>query len=337
MIPDDARFTALSDWLRTDLGRAVEHIEPASEDASFRRYFRARSGGISYIVMDAPPPRENVRPFLTVAGLLRAAGIEAPEIHAADPGRGFVLLEDFGTRSYLDALTEDTADRLYGDALAALFRLHTGVDVSVPALPAYDEALFRRELELFRGWFLGELLELNLEASESAMLDTAWQRLVDSALEQPKVLVHRDYHSRNLMVTGHGNPGVLDFQDAVIGPITYDLVSLLRDCYIAWPAERVRRWMEGYRDRLRGAGLLDAAGTERFGRWFDWMGMQRHLKAIGIFARLKLRDGKSGYLKDIPRTLAYIREAGRTYPEFAGFLDFLERRVQPRLAADIVR
>lgn len=336
MLLSDKRLTALLDWLRTDLGRSVETLEPASSDASFRRYFRAWEDGRSYIAMDAPPPRENVRPFLAVAGLMREAGVQTPEIHAADPERGFVLLGDFGTRSYLDGLAEDSADRLYGDALAALLRLQTGVSVESAGLPAYDEALFRRELEIFREWFLGRLLGLEPSAPEAALLDEAWQRLIDSALEQPRVCVHRDFHSRNLMVTEDANPGVLDFQDAVVGPIAYDLVSLLRDCYIDWPAGRVHGWMNGYRDTLRDAGLLDAAGAERFRRWFDLMGMQRHLKAIGIFSRLKLRDGKPGYLKDIPRTFGYVLEAGRDYSEFAGFLDFLEAQIQPRLAEVIV-
>jgi aminoglycoside/choline kinase family phosphotransferase len=332
MPASDFRLAALNDWLRNDLGRAVDRLEPASSDASFRRYFRGFENGHSYIVMDAPPPQENVRPFLAVAELLRGAGVQTPAVHAAEPEQGFVLLGDFGTKSYLDHLDETSVDRLYGDALDALLRLQTGVDTATAALPAYDEALLRRELEIFRAWFLGRLLGLELEPGVAAVLDEAWAVLIASALEQPRVCVHRDYHSRNLMVTDAANPGVLDFQDAVVGPITYDLVSLLRDCYVAWPSERVAAWLDGYRDRLREAGLLDAAGAARFRRWFDLQGMQRHLKAIGIFARLKLRDGKPGYLKDIPRTFAYVVEAGRGYPELAGFTGFLETVIRPRLA-----
>jgi aminoglycoside/choline kinase family phosphotransferase len=330
----DTRLASLLDWLRNDLGRTVRTIEPASADASFRRYFRARIDDTSYIAMDAPPPRENVRPFLAVAGLLRKAGIQTPEIFAADAGRGFVLLGDFGNRCYLDCLDAESADALYADALATLVRLQTGVNLETSGLPRYDERLLRTELEIFREWFLGKLLGMDLQAAEAALLDDAWRLLVDSALEQPRVCVHRDYHSRNLMVTGQANPGVLDFQDAVVGPIAYDAVSLLRDCYIAWPAARVDAWLDGYRTTLRDLGLIDAAGAERFRRWFDLMGMQRHLKAIGIFSRLKLRDGKSGYLKDIPRTLGYVAEAGRAYPQLSGFLDFLDARVLPRLAAE---
>jgi aminoglycoside/choline kinase family phosphotransferase len=327
----DTRLAALLDWLRVELGRPVETLEPASTDASFRRYFRVRIDGGTFIVMDAPPPRENIRPFLAVATLLRRAGVQTPEIHAADPERGFVLLADFGVRSYLDSLNSESADRLYGDAFAALLRLQTRVDPATTGLPVYDERLLRTELEIFREWFLGRFLGLELRPSEAALLDQVWRRLVASALEQPQVCVHRDYHSRNLMVTERGNPGVLDFQDAVIGPIAYDAVSLLRDCYIAWPASRVDAWLDGYRAKLREAGLLNVAGAEKFRRWFDLMGLQRHLKAIGIFSRLKLRDGKSGYLKDIPRTFGYLVDVSRTYPELAEFLEFLETRIRPRL------
>ncbi len=334
MPSQDIRLAALIDWLRNGLGHSVENIEPASQDASFRRYFRTWIGNRSYIVMDAPPPRENVRPFLAVAELLRNAGVQTPEVFEADPDRGFVLLGDFGNRCYLDCLDAESAEPLYADALAALARLQAGVEPAASGLPAYDERLLRAELDIFREWFLGKLLKLELHGAEAAMLDETWGALADSALEQPRVCVHRDYHSRNLMVTEHANPGVLDFQDAVVGPIAYDLVSLLRDCYVAWPAARVDSWMDGHRSALRDAGLLDAAGAERFRRWFDLMGMQRHLKAAGIFARLLLRDGKSGYLKDIPRTLNYVMEAGEAYPEFAGFLDFLATRVLPQLAAE---
>jgi aminoglycoside/choline kinase family phosphotransferase len=331
MTPSDTRYAALLAWLRDDLGQAVESLEPASGDASFRRYFRVRIGGTSHIAMDAPPPRENVRPFVAVAGLLRECGVETPAIHAADPERGFLLLSDFGTRHYSDCLSADSADRLYGDALATLFRLQTGVGIDAAGLPPYDDALLRRELEIFREWFLGGLLQLKPEPSEAALLDRVWPVLIASALEQPRVFVHRDFHSRNLMVLDEAVPGVLDFQDAVIGPVTYDLVSLLRDCYVAWPPARVEGWMAGHRDRLRQVGLIDEEQALRFRRWFDLMGMQRHLKAIGIFARLKLRDGKTGYLKDIPRTFGYVRAVSEGYPEFEGFLDFLENRVAPRL------
>lgn len=326
---DDARQAAILDWLKSATHHVVATLEPAAGDASQRRYFRANSEGRSLIIMDAPPPRERVEPFLTVAGLFREAGVQTPRVHAADPERGFVLLDDFGDRCYLDELDDASADRLYGDALAALLRLQTRVDPVRCRLPAYDEALLRRELEVFREWCLQRWLKLDLRPSDEALLEQVWQRLVASALEQPQVCVHRDFHSRNLMLTEAGNPGVLDFQDAVVGPITYDAVSLLRDCYIAWPAARVQAWLADYHQRLTTAGLLEDVPVERFQRWFDLMGMQRHLKAIGIFARLHLRDGKSRYLTDIPRTLDYVLQVAGTYPEFFGFLDWLETWVKP--------
>ena len=335
MSPADPRLAALLDWLGHGLGHAVSSIEPASQDASFRRYFRARIAGQDYIVMDAPPPRENVRPFIKAAGLLRGAGMQTPLIHAADPEQGFLLLSDFGRRCYLDCLNPASAEALYADALAALARLQTRLDPATLDLPAYDERLLRTELGIFREWFLGKLLRLEPGADEAAALDAAWDALVASALEQPRVCVHRDYHSRNLMLVDERNPGVLDFQDAVIGPVTYDLVSLLRDCYVAWPSEQVAAWMDRHRAALLAACLIGAEDAARFPRWFDLMGMQRHLKAAGIFARLWLRDGKPGYLKDIPRTLNYVAEAAAAYPEFQGFLDFLWNRALPRFAQEV--
>ena len=329
MSSTDTRYQELLDWLKSDLAHAFESIEPASSDASFRRYFRVQSGEDTHIVMDAPPPRENVRPFVKVAGLLREAGVRTPAVHAVDAERGFVLLGDLGHLNYLDALSEETVEALYGDALRALLTLQQGVSQETAELPAYDERLLRTELGIFREWFLEAWLGLDLSACESDLLEAAGEILIESALEQPRVFVHRDYHSRNLMVMDGANPGVLDFQDAVIGPITYDLASLLRDCYIDWPAHRVHAWRESYRDALRDAGLLDDRGVERFNRWFDLMGMQRHLKAAGIFCRLHHRDGKSGYLKDIPRTLYYVLEVAQSEPQLHAFAEWLQLRVLP--------
>lgn len=337
MLSRDTRFELLLDWIQTDLGRSVESIVPASSDASFRRYFRLVSGQQTYIVMDAPPPSENVRPFVAIAGLFRAAGVQTPEVFDVDVERGFVLLGDFGSRSYLDELNENSADALYRDALSALLMLQQRVRSSVDMmLPEYDEPLLRRELGIFREWFLGHWLSLELTSSEAAILDTVWQILVDSALDQPSVCVHRDYHSRNLMVTDTRNPGVLDFQDAVIGPLTYDLVSLLRDCYVDWPEEQVQAWKNTYRNDLLNAGLLQPEDIQSFDRWFDLMGMQRHLKAAGIFARLKIRDGKAGYLKDIPRTLGYVVQAGKKHPDLQDFVAMIETRILPRLAEEVL-
>jgi aminoglycoside/choline kinase family phosphotransferase len=333
----DSRFNALLTWLQTGPGLIVDAIGPASADASFRRYFRIMSGDRSYVVMDAPPPKENVRPFLAVGKLLRDAGLQTPEVHAVDVENGFVLLGDLGQRDYLGALTPATVDALYADALKALLILQQGVDSAGAGLPMYDQRLLASELEIFREWCLEKYLGIELTATETLIWQEAVAALIDSALSQPRVCVHRDFHSRNLMLTDLGNPGVLDFQDAVIGPITYDAVSLLRDCYIAWPADQVYGWMEMFRTDLLAAGLLDEAATCRFRGWFDLMGMQRHLKAVGIFARLNMRDGKPGYLGDIPRTLGYVLEVGRSYPKFAEFVGLLETRVVPALAVEGLR
>lgn len=307
----------MQDWLARVLPGTLERIAPASSDASFRRYFRVWRGGQTWIVMDAPPDKEDCRPFIAIAQALRDLGLNAPEVLAEDLGQGWLLLSDLGTRQYLAELNAKSVARLYDDALAALARLQVGGDPDSSLLPPYDAALLQREMELFREWFLGRLLGLTLTTAEHQTLDQAFAVLTAQALAQPRVWVHRDYHSRNLMVTDPANPGVLDFQDAVVGAVTYDLVSLLRDCYIAWPRAQVETWALDYRQRLRALGLSGLDDTEQFLRWFDLMGVQRHLKATGIFARLYLRDGKPGYLPDIPRTLGYVLEVATRYPELA--------------------
>lgn len=319
----DLRLAALSDWLTLDLNLALTELRPASSDASFRRYFRATVGDDSFIVMDAPPTHEDVRPFIHVAQLLRDAGVQAPQIHAQNLDHGFLLLCDFGNRPYLNHLDDRSADALYADALTALLRIQQGVDISHCGLPVYDAALLRREMDLCPQWYLSALLERPPTPAEQAVLDDTWQILIDSALQQAQVCVHRDYHSRNLMLTERDNPGVLDFQDAVIGPVTYDLVSLLRDCYIKWPQSRVEQWVLDYQRRLLDAGISHTADPARFLRDFDLMGLQRHIKVLGIFARLSLRDGKSGYLADLPRTLSYVVETCERHPELADFLALL--------------
>lgn len=326
------RLDDLTRWLRTELDLGHFTLTPASSDASFRRYFRVHHEGVTRIVMDAPPAHEDCRPFVAIARGLRAIGLHVPEVLAHDLEHGFLLLGDLGTRCYLDELNEGTAECLYTDALDALWRLQSRCDgvVALP-LPPYSAALLRREMALFRDWFLERYLEWMLDADQSAVFTHACELLAHSALEQPQVCVHRDFHSRNLMVTEANNPGILDFQDAVLGPITYDLVSLLRDCYIAWPRARVEEWALRYRTRLLHGGLLSGIDEPKFLRWFDWMGMQRHLKAIGIFARLNIRDGKPGYLKDIPRTLAYVVGVSGRYPELADFHTLLCEHVLPRV------
>lgn len=328
----DPRREALLDWLKNDLHLSVDSLVTASSDASFRRYFRFDLGGETRIAMDAPPPQENILPFLKIAELMRARGVTTPSIFAANAEQGFIVLSDFGRTAYLDVLNETNVAPLYGSALDTLFQLQTAItpEGERPDLPRYDEALLRRELGVFREWCIDGYLNLRLSDTEESLLAETFDRLVSSALAQPSVIVHRDYHSRNLMLLPDGTPGVLDFQDAVLGPITYDLASLLRDCYIAWPLPLINLWVEQYRQRLDQAGLIQDINEAHFRRWFDLMGLQRHLKAAGIFCRLKLRDGKPGYIGDIPRTLAYALDVGRDQPDLAGFATFIATRVLPK-------
>lgn len=321
----DARLNALLRWLNIELELEVQDIKPASSDASFRRYFRVTHAGGSHVVMDAPPEKENIRPFISNAQLLQDARIHVPTIYRQNLRQGFLLLEDLGDQPLLDVLQADNADSLYQTALDTLFRLQRDLPTAACPWPNYDEALLTRELGIFYEWFLEQRLGLVLPVSIRQTLNDF---LIESALEQPQVAVHRDYHSRNLMVLPEGELGVIDFQDAVIGPISYDIVSLLRDCYISWPEQRVLGWLERYHQRLFAAGMLDCEWAQ-FKRWFDLMGLQRHLKAVGIFSRLQLRDDKPGYLADIPRTLAYISQVCCLYPELAEFQAFLQQQVLP--------
>jgi aminoglycoside/choline kinase family phosphotransferase len=329
-VPD--RLQQLKHWLESDLDFSDYTLKPASADASFRCYFRVQHQGKSFIVMDAPPENENSRPFIDVSRMLFAVGLNVPTVIDADLKQGFLLLSDLGSRSYLDELNADSVERLYGDALSALATIQTCIPGDAE-LPAYDRALLLGEMGIFREWLLGKHLGVTLDASQIALIDAAFSLLVDNALQQPQVCVHRDYHSRNLMVTQRNNPGILDFQDAVIGPVTYDLVSLLRDCYIDWPRKQVEEWAQGYRELALQSGILREEHEDpvRFLRWFDLMGVQRHLKAAGIFARLNHRDGKPGYLGDIPRTLAYVVDVASRYDELAEFGVFVETQVMSRL------
>jgi aminoglycoside/choline kinase family phosphotransferase len=326
------RLEQLQRWLTRDLRISRFDIAPASSDASFRRYFRVRWDAQTRIVMDAPPAHEDCRPYIAIARALHDAGLNVPQVLEADLEQGFLLLSDLGSVQYLDALNDAGVERLYGDALDALLALQTHPDVARQAhLPPYTQALLMREMHLFRDWLLARHLQITLDDTQLQTLERVFTRLAHSALQQPQVPVHRDYHSRNLMVTQNNNPGILDFQDAVVGPVTYDVVSLLRDCYIAWPAPRVHDWMEYYRRRAHKAGLLAQDNAAQFARWFDWMGVQRHLKAAGIFARLNHRDGKPGFLKDIPRTLNYIVEVSARYEELLWLYELLRNRVLPKL------
>jgi N-acetylmuramate 1-kinase len=325
------RLASLQVWLQRQCSLTDFEIAPASGDASFRRYFRlVFTDGHSLIAMDAPPDKEDCRPFVDVTRRLASTGVHVPTIEAVDLQQGFMLLEDLGSRLYLDALTEQTAEPLYGDAIAALLQFQQAG--ATDGLPPYDEALLRREMALFVDWLLGRHLGLPLSDAESSMLTAVFEQLVSNALQQPRVLVHRDYHSRNLLWLERDNPGIIDYQDAVSGPISYDLVSLLRDCYVSWPPDRVDGWLNGYAQAALQQGLLTDAQVDSLPVWFDLMGVQRHLKASGIFARLNHRDGKNGYLKDIPRTLGYIVEVGKRRQAIAPLAELIQTRVLPRLA-----
>lgn len=327
MMIEDLRTLAMIDWLENDLLLTVLHCTTASSDASFRRYFRIKTPEGSYIVMDAPPEKEKLEPFIHVAELMTKSRLHVPVIFQQNLSDGFLLLEDLGSHCFSDQLDEDNVNALYQSALDSLFNLQHITDIQNCKLPSYDEALLERELGIFEEWFLGQHLDIEIP---NALWQNVRTVLINNALEQPITCVHRDYHSRNLMVLETESPGVIDFQDSVVGPITYDLVSLLRDCYVAWSAEQVEQWMTDYFHRLSDAQLINCEQTH-FKRWFDLMGMQRHLKAIGIFSRLNYRDQKPGYLDDIPRTLNYVIAQAEAYPEFTEFSTFLNNSVLPAL------
>jgi aminoglycoside/choline kinase family phosphotransferase len=317
----DTRADELRAWLARTCPDAHGPLTPITGDASFRRYFRIHTDAGERIVMDSPPDREPAGPFVDIAERLETADVSAPRVLARDRERGFLLLSDLGDRLYLDELDAGSADTLYADALDTLVRMQATIPTT--GLEPYDASRLNAEMDLFPVWFLGEHLGLDADRVGDEPART-FAALTAAALEQPRVFVHRDYHSRNLMVLADGNPGVLDFQDAVAGPVTYDLVSLLRDCYIDWPERRVSDWIERYREAALARGIeLPAGGALR--RWFDLMGAQRHLKAIGIFARLWHRDGKPRYLADIPRTWGYIEALFGRYPELEPLARFAHR------------
>lgn len=328
----DDRQQSLQKWVNSTLASNSEvpqdSLEVVSGDASFRRYFRQSTQGCTYIAVDAPPEKENSEPFVRIAQAWLEQGIHVPQVVQADLEQGFMLLSDMGDQLLFPLLNEASAEGLYHQALDSLIDIqHTQLD-----LPPYDEALLDREMALFTDWYLGEHLGLTLTSQEQHMLRETFEVLRESALGQIQVPVHRDYHSRNIMVCEDDSLGIIDFQDAVLGPITYDVVSLLRDCYVAWPIEQVEQWARDYFAKARDAGLVGAISDEQLMLWFDWMGIQRHLKAVGIFARLNHRDGKTGYMNDIPRTLNYIVEVSAKYSTLDEFSQWLERRLLPELA-----
>jgi aminoglycoside/choline kinase family phosphotransferase len=325
------RSELLHNWLRETLGDEAFTLAPASADASFRRYFRVTTNTGTRIVMDAPPEREDCRPFIQVAALLAGAGLNAPQILAQDLARGFLLLSDLGTITYMAALKEapDRADELFSDASDALVRwqLASAPDI----LPSYDAALLRRELDLFPAWYIERHLNLRLKDTQKNVIEESFALIMRSNLAQPSVYVHRDYMPRNLMLSDP-NPGILDFQDAVYGPITYDVASLFKDAFISWEEQRVLDWTVRYWEKARRAALPVDADFGTFYSNLEWMGLQRHLKILGIFARLFYRDGKRGYLEDTPRFVAYVRAVCQRYAALKPLLQLFDQlqEHQPR-------
>ena len=314
---NDHRLEDIKQWLESDLKFSNYRIDVASADASFRRYFRLitdSDDANSFIIMDAPPEKEDCQSFIKIAQLIESVGVQAPHIYEFNQAQGFMRLSDLGSTAYLDELTEDKVDALYSDAIDAIVKMQT----IQAEIPAYDKALLNTEMSLFKDWYLTRHLDVGLDEAQSEVLSDVFSMLSVNALQQPAVFVHRDYHSRNLMITGGNNPGVIDFQDAVNGPSSYDLVSLIKDCYISWPRNKQLEWIELYikKSPLR----ID---KNSFIKQVDLMGMQRHLKAIGIFSRLNYRDGKLHYMNDIPRTVAYVFDVCDRYAELSNFSELL--------------
>jgi len=337
---DDKAFSALLPVLMDQRQRQLKAWALAAQpdleaawsavagDASGRRYFRLQQGSESVIAVDSPPATEKNQLFLQLRRMLEAAELPVPALFASDPEQGFFLLQDFGDRLLLQELQEQGTQGAYEPALALLLQLQA-VDPKDGDVPLYSEAVLREEFSRFYEWFCIAFLELQPAPEDAAIVERMGEQLIRSATQQPQVLVHRDYHSRNLLLQADGSLGLIDFQDAVVGPLCYDLVSLLRDCYIRLPAAEVRAVALAYRARLLAAGLPAGADEGVFLRWFDWIGLQRHIKVLGNFTRLALRDGKPGYLGDIPLVLAYIAEVLECYPEFAEFSDWFAARLQP--------
>jgi N-acetylmuramate 1-kinase len=324
------RITQLNKWLAGHI-ETKEILVPLAYDASFRRYYRINDGKNSYVVMDAPPDKEDCQPFIYVANLLQQAGLNVPQILAQDLRHGFLLLTDLGTTVYSTILKSgDQAkiDKLYKNAIQALILMQKIAD----NLPAYDQQLIEREMRLFDTWLISKCLDHNLSSQDMQALQACYNQLQQTMLEQPVVFVHRDYHSRNLMVLDNLQPGILDFQDAVNGAITYDIVSLLRDCYQVWDAEYVQYWLDYYYQiAIENKILSPATSREQLQIWFDYTGIQRHLKASGIFARLHLRDANPNFLQYIPDTLGYIQQVATLYPQLQ-FLAHLAAELIPEIS-----
>ena len=315
------RQKQLTEWLKSQFPDDIFELAPASADASFRRYFRATFPDRTLIVMDAPPQHENCRPFLHIAKLFEDAGTHVPHVYAQDLEQGFLLLSDLGNTTYLQALKAENARGLYGAATDALIKIQLASREN--ELPPYDEVLLLREMRLFPDWYIARHLQVTLDEKQNAKLEEVFQRIIKNNLAQPRVYVHRDYHSRNLMVTDP-NPGILDFQDAVYGPVTYDLASLFKDAYIRWEEAQIIDWLVRYWESARTVGLPVHKDFGEFYRDYEWMGVQRHIKVLGIFARLCYRDGKEGYLKDMPLVMEYLRRACGRYVDLKPLLNLLD-------------
>ncbi|EKE87479.1 aminoglycoside phosphotransferase family protein [Idiomarina xiamenensis] len=330
---EDQREIALQAWCEAQTGLAQQALQSVSGDASFRRYFRVQSEDNSLIAVDCPPQQEPLLPFLAIAEAYAQGNIPVPQVLAVDIEKGFMLQSDLGQTLLLSKLRRDNMRQYYAQALAMLPAIMRVQETADGPLPAYNEALLTRELNLFHDWLLEQQLSLTLDARERQLWGDFCQQMIDNALQQPTVGVHRDYHSRNLMVQPDHSLAVIDFQDAVCGPITYDAVSLLRDCYIEWPDAWVDELAQQLRTNLQAEQILasDVSATD-WQRWFDYMGLQRHTKAAGIFARLAIRDGKDGYLNDVPRTLSYMIRIAARYPALQPFQQWLQRRVWPLVA-----
>ena len=315
------RKTALLEWTQYKLQDQDCYIKSASSDASFRSYWRTYSQSKTYIVMDAPTEHEDCLPFIEISKILIESGVNAPAILHQDLNQGFLILTDLGSTQYLEILNQENYKELYQDALNALHNIQQ--KSSQAHLKAYDKTLLKQEMQLFDEWFINRHLDIKLSESQKTTIHDCQNLLINNALEQPQSFVHRDYHSRNLMFTKDNNPGVLDFQDAVVGPVTYDLVSLLKDCYISWDETDVNQISDEFRLQFNLLNQTTITETQ-WQRWFDLMGMQRHLKAVGIFCRLNYRDNKPNYLKDINRTLCYIKSVCHKYEELKPFIIIIE-------------
>ncbi len=322
----EKQILELKQWIAEQLGTDLFELQPLKGDASFRTYFRVFTGDTTYIAMLAPVETENTTPFVTIARAWQQQGIGVPTIFGWAPDKGFVLLSDFGNTLLSECLQPETVDGYYIQAMQALLTLQK---MAPQNLPSFNEKALALELSYFEDWFLNKLLGISLDKIKKPLLAPLFAQLISVCLEQDQVIVHRDYHSRNLMIREDGSLGLIDFQDAVIGPITYDLVSLLKDCYVSWPPERVMAWVTLFYQQLKTDGKLADVSLEQFQQWFHFVGLQRHLKVLGVFSRLKLRDNKPQYIQDMPRIMRYILQVTSSYDNFQGFHQWLEEEVMP--------